>query len=44
MVFSIACWNCGFKKEDLNKPVQTLKSEDDKLDAPLHKKNEDDHA
>jgi len=44
MVFSIACWNCGFKKEDLNKPMQTLKSEDDKLDASLHKKNETGHA
>jgi DNA-directed RNA polymerase subunit RPC12/RpoP len=44
MVFSIACWNCGFKKEDLNKPTQVLKSEDDKLDSYLHKKNEIHHA
>ena len=44
MVFSIACWNCGFKKEDLNKPMQTLKSEDDKQETSLHKKDATGHA
>ena len=43
MRFSIACWNCGFKKEDLGKSLlsEASEKESNKLDSYLQKKREE---
>ena len=41
MLFSFACWNCGFKKADLNKPEQLSEKENDKIEKYLRKKTEE---
>jgi DNA-directed RNA polymerase subunit RPC12/RpoP len=41
MLFSFACWNCGFKKADLSKPEQLSEKENDKIEKYLKKKTEE---